>query len=210
MKRLLKLACVALVGAILLFYLLAEHAGPWIMPRFITIRVVAGPDRPLSGARIRVQQDVWSIPCLSYMGISGASCASGKWTVFHGRLDRNGEARVLVFQAAGLRADSYIACINGNQYEGYFAYTEWPEQQDVQRLTLDYKRLEQQRTGCMNGYGEEPLAAPAWWDAASKEDAEAEAQAEAEARAEEEAQADDSLQPTVQQSPARSPSSDAP
>ncbi|KMM74532.1 hypothetical protein ACP93_16010 [Xanthomonas sp. NCPPB 1128] len=173
MKRLVKLACVALVGAILLFYLLAEHAGPWIMPRFITIRVVAGPDRPLSGARIRVLQDVWSIPCLRYMGISGASCASGKWTVFHGHLDRNGEARVLVFQAAGLRADSYIACINGNQYEGYFAYTEWPEQQEVQRLTLDYKRLEQQRTGCMNGYGEEQLAAPAWWDAALKEDADA-------------------------------------
>ncbi|WP_295860231.1 hypothetical protein, partial [uncultured Xanthomonas sp.] len=139
---------------------------------------------------------------------SGASCASGKWTVFHGRLDRNGEARVLVFQAAGLRADSYIACIHGNQYEGYIAYTEWPEQQDVQRLTLDYKRLEQQRTGCMNGYGEDRLAAPAWWDAASKEDAEAEA--DAEARAEEQAQADDSLQPTVQQSPASSPSSDGP
>ncbi|MDY4341574.1 hypothetical protein SLW56_17475 [Xanthomonas sp. LF07-6] len=202
MKRLLKLACVALVGAILLFYLLAEHAGPWIMPRFITIRVVAGPDRPLSGARIRVQQDVWSIPCLSYMGISGASCASGKWTVFHGRLDRNGEARVLVFKAAGLRADSYIACINGNQYEGYFAYTEWPEQQDVQRLTLDYKRLEQQRTGCMNGYGEERLAAPAWWDAALKEDAEAEAEAEAEE--------DDSSQSTSQQPPDSSPTSDGP
>nr|WP_244663874.1 MULTISPECIES: hypothetical protein [unclassified Xanthomonas] len=201
-----KLACVALVGAILLFYLLAEHAGPWIMPRFITIRVVAGPDRPLSGARIRVLQDVWSIPCLSYMGISGASCASGKWTVFHGRLDRNGEARVLVFQAAGLRADSYIACINGNQYEGYFAYTEWPEQQDVQRLTLDYKRLEQQRTGCMNGYGEEQLAAPAWWDAALKEDAEADAQAEAEAQAD--AQEDDPLQPTAPQPPDGSPTSD--
>ncbi|MBB5944329.1 hypothetical protein [Xanthomonas sp. 3307] len=202
-----RLACVALVGALLLFYLLAEHAGPWIMPRFITIRVVAGPDRPLSGARIRVLQDVWSIPCLSYMGISGASCSSGKWTVFHGRLDRNGEARVLVFQAAGLRADSYIACIDGNQYEGYFAYTDWPEQQDVQRLTLDYKRLEQQRTGCMNGYGEERLAAPAWWDAALKEDAEAEAQAKAEAQAD--AQEDDPLQPTVQELPDRSPTSDS-
>ncbi|MCW0422051.1 hypothetical protein NB688_004217 [Xanthomonas sacchari] len=50
----------------------------------------------------------------------------------------------------------------------------------------------------MNGYGEEPLAAPAWWDAALKEDAEAEAQAEAQARAEEAAQVDDPLQPKVQ------------
>ncbi|MBB5887035.1 MULTISPECIES: hypothetical protein [unclassified Xanthomonas] len=130
-----KLVCVALVGGLLLFYLLAEHAGPWIMPRFITIRVVAGPDRPLSGASIRVVQDVWSIPCLSYMGISGARCASGKWTVFHGRLDRNGEARVLVFQAVGLWAEPYIACINGSQYEGTGAYAEWPEQKDPQRVT---------------------------------------------------------------------------
>ncbi|MBB5887036.1 MULTISPECIES: hypothetical protein [unclassified Xanthomonas] len=60
----------------------------------------------------------------------------------------------------------------------------------------------------MNGYGEERLAAPAWWDAALKEDAEAEAKAEAEAQAD--AQEDDPLQPAAQQPTDSSPTSDGP
>lgn len=167
------LVFIAIAGAIL--FLLVDHSGPWIIPRHLTLRVVVGNGQPLVGATIQVVQNTWSIPCLSVMGSSSASCGSGHWTVFDGRLDHNGEATVLVFQAAGLRGEPYIACINGKEYEGYGAYVEWPDETNAKVVTLDYKRLEKSRDYCVAGVGE-PLAAPTWWDDAMRPDADSDAQ----------------------------------
>jgi hypothetical protein len=174
-RRLKKITLVfiAIAGAIL--FLLVDHSGPWIIPQHLTLRVVAGNDQPLAGATIRVTQNTWSIPCISLMGSSSASCGSGEWTVFDGRLDHNGEATVVVFQAAGLRADAYIACINGKEYEGYGAFTDWPDETKVKVVTLDYKRLAKTGDTCVAARGER-LAAPTWWDDFMRADADPDAQ----------------------------------
>lgn len=145
-----------------IYLLMWEHTGPWIMPRRVTLRVVANDGRPLPGAAIKVTQTTWTFPCLiSGMGQSAASCGSYDSTTFDGKLDRNGETTAWVMTATGFSADPYIACIEGDEYEGYGAYAEWPKDPSVKIVTLDFGELHPLRKGCSSF--SQKLATPPWW-----------------------------------------------
>ncbi|OBR46241.1 hypothetical protein [Paraburkholderia tropica] len=124
-----------------LIFLMWEHAGPWIFPRQLTLRVVAGEGHPLSGADVTVYQTTWQTPCIPLFGWSGAACNQYHSTAFDGTLDRHGEARIWATTAVGFVAEPYIACIEGKEYEADYAFAKWPTDPAVSVVTLDYKGM---------------------------------------------------------------------
>ncbi|KVE45197.1 hypothetical protein [Burkholderia sp. BDU5] len=145
-----------------LYFLMWEHAGPWVFPRHLTLRVVAGEGHPLSGADVKVYQTTWRMPCISSFGLSGASCNQYDSTVFDGTLDRHGEARIWATTAVAFNGEPYIVCIEGKEYEAGFAVAEWPTDPAVSVVTLDYKDMQLVREQCSPFTKKQPT--PEWWN----------------------------------------------